>query len=558
VGTRVKRHQLGEAPASGIQIPTLWNRTPTSLHSSPIPPVTLLDPVDPRTRRALQFLSTIPPAISGQGGHVATWRAALGLVRGCNLNQDEAYSLLAGEFNSACSPPWSPHELWHKVQDAAAKAQVPSGYLLDRPDADFTDDQWKVLLKRMKSGSAASTLANLTTVLVHAPEWLGVLGFDERGQRAVFCLPPPWDPDVGVCNPIKLPVEFTDEDSVRLCVWAERKFGLTVTTDTSTRAAMCIAHSNRIDPVKRYLDGLRWDGVKRLDTWLKEFLGAPDTDFITAVGPAFLIAAVARTFSPGAKVDNVLVLEGPQDQGKSTALRILAGDDHFLDSLPDIRGKDGLIQLQSAWIVELAELDAVTRQETSTVKAFLSRCVDRFRPPYGRVALDHPRRCVFAATTNDAEYLKDPTGNRRIWPVRCTCIDTESLGRTRDLLWAEAVVRYKAGEPWWLTVDAIREEATGEQAARYAPDVWEEKIAALVSLQRYQAAGVSTNEVLEHLGVELAQQDRGKQMRVAASLQRLGWTRTQKWNRGKAAWKYFPAEGPIPIPPPTPGVSLQV
>jgi len=170
------------------------------------------------------------------------------------------------------------------------------------------------------------------------------------------------------------------------------------------------------------------------------------------------------------------VLEGPQGARKSTALKILAGEDWFTDELPDLGSKDAAMHMQGVWIIEIAELDAIGKAEVSRIKAFLTRTTDRFRPPYGRYTIEVPRQCVFAGTVNPDTYLRDETGNRRFWPVRCGTIDIDALARDRDQLWAEAVARFRGGAIWWLDTPALVAAAKAEQDKRYQTDAWDQLI----------------------------------------------------------------------------------
>jgi predicted P-loop ATPase len=235
-----------------------------------------------------------------------------------------------------------------------------------------------------------------------------------------------------------------------------------------------LADRNRVHPVRDYLNGLVWDGSERLDQWLVTYLGASNTPYVRAIGRKWLISLVARAMQPGCKADCALVLEGPQGILKSSALAALCHDDAwFLEDLRDIHNKDCLMQFGEKWLVEIAELQSFKGAENARLKAFISTRVDNYRPPYARVGQDFPRSVVFAGTVNEAEYLKDNTGARRFWCFECGTLDVKKLVESRDQLWAEAVVAYHAGEPWWLTDAAIIQAAKIQQENRRVEDPWE-------------------------------------------------------------------------------------
>jgi predicted P-loop ATPase len=246
-----------------------------------------------------------------------------------------------------------------------------------------------------------------------------------------------------------------------------------------------------------------------------------------------MIAAVARVTEPGCKSDCALILEGPQGLLKSTALKTLAHP-WFTDEIADFGTKDAALQLAGAWIIELPELDSISRPSVSRIKAFMSRTTDRFRPPYGRRVVEQPRQCLFAGTVNGSEYLRDESGGRRWWPIACSNIDIDGLAADRDQLWAEARDRYAAGEPWWLDTDELNFCAAEEQSARFQADPWQEMIEQRVVGQ----PSVSVGEVLSFLGIPKKDLTQAQANRVSACLKALGWKRKQIRIGGKKQWRY--------------------
>lgn len=243
---------------------------------------------------------------------------------------------------------------------------------------------------------------------------------------------------------------------------------------------------------------------------------------------------MARICHPGAKADCCLILEGPQGIKKSTALRTLAGE-YFTDELADLGSKDAALQIRGVWIVEISELDSLARSEIASIKAFISRTSDRFRPPFGKRVIQCPRQCVFAGTVNHTEYLRDETGARRFWPVLCGSIDIKALARDRDQLWAEAKQRYSAGEKWWLDTAALIEIAAEEQAARYQGDPWEEVMAPWLEVR----FSTSVSEVLEKcVSTPQAQWTQADKNRVGRCLRALGWERYRERERERLEWRW--------------------
>jgi hypothetical protein len=304
----------------------------------------------------------------------------------------------------------------------------------------------------------------------------------------------------------------------------------------------CLDHI--FDPVRDYLDALKWDGRERVDDWLAVYCGAAGTALNRAIGRKMLVAGVRRVRSPGCKFDYVVVLEGPQGIGKSSLLRILAGEENFTDN--EIIGLDKRKQqesIQGIWIYEMAELDGLHKSDVTKVKLFASKTVDSARPAYGRSRVDRPRRVVFVATTNEDTYLRDTTGNRRFWPVKVGKIDLAAVKADRDQLWAEACQIEAQGEPLVIP-ETLWPDVQLEQQARMELDPWEDLILAQLSkLQKNKARmdglfalaadamgdpewRVSTDYLLTHvLDLPKERQTNNHTKRVASLMRGLGWHR---------------------------------
>lgn len=285
------------------------------------------------------------------------------------------------------------------------------------------------------------------------------------------------------------------------------------------------AQEHKFDPVREYLDSLSWDKQPRLDTWLNVYMGAPDHEMIAVFGAKFLIGSVARAYSPGCQMDNMLVFEGKQGAGKTTAVAALFGRDYMISSISDFKSRDASIYLQGRWVAEIAELAALSKTDIRDVKKFLTETVDQYRPVNGKEVIDRPRRTVFVGTTNEHQYLKDATGNRRFWPVPCGVVKVDAIAADRDQLWAEAVHRYRTGEPWWLTDEAQIAASEAVQGDRAEQDPWGEFIDAWLdepenrSLDFVTAASILRNAIkmtADRIG-------RNDEMRVANHLSKRGW-----------------------------------
>lgn len=392
--------------------------------------------------------------------------------------------------------------------------------LINRPTASEAKARdWHLDLLTNREGEPRPVLANAILALRTAPDWQGVLWHDEFAATTVARKPPPWPTGRGTWHD----TEWSDRDDLLVANWLQHQ-GILVPASIAGQAVEAVARDRLCHPVREYLDALRWDGVKRIDAWLSTYLGAADSAYSRAVGPRWLISAVARIYRPGAKVDCALILEGPQGIKKSSALQIM-GHPWFTDRLSELGSKDSAMETRSVWIIEIAELDTMSRAEVGTIKAFISRTTDRFRPPYGKRLVDLPRQCVFAGSVNpEGGYLKDATGGRRFWPVACGAIDIAAIERDRDQLWAEACVRFRAGDPWWLDDQRLEALAAEQQADRYQGDAWDDPIRRYLEHTACQQDGVSIAEILEKaLGMERGRWTQADQNRVVRTLISMGF-----------------------------------
>jgi predicted P-loop ATPase len=334
---------------------------------------------------------------------------------------------------------------------------------------DLSQLAWRGQLILGENGKPKALVQNAKLMLRHAPEWQGVLGYNEFSLNITTLKPPPWPQSQPGRN-------WADDDDTETMCWLQVNGILINSSKIVREAVQSVAKKHSYHPVKTYLSSLCWDKTSRLLEWTITYLGAKPTPLNMAIGQRWLISAVARIMCPGCKADFVLLLEGPQGIGKSTALETLASPPWFTDHLSDLGSKDSRIELHGKWIIELGEF--VSRRSELERKAFLTACADNFRAPYERTASWFPRSNVFAATTNDPVPLTDETGGRRYWPVTCGRIDLDGLRANRDQLWAEAFSAYQAGEPWWDDFAEFRDALTEEQESRYQPQVWDEAILA--------------------------------------------------------------------------------
>jgi predicted P-loop ATPase len=328
--------------------------------------------------------------------------------------------------------------------------------------------------------------------------------------------------------------ELSDHACLVLRKLVDDKFGFDPGRNHVFDACVQLALENSFDPVVDYLDGLEWDGTPRIDEWLTTYLGAADTKLNSVIGRIALIAQVRRARSPGCKFDQIIVLESAEGELKSSALSVLAGGpENFSDQTILGRGdKEQQELLRGVWVYEIADLSNIRKAEVEDVKAFASRTYDRARPAYGRCRIDLPRRGVIWATTNNSEYLKSQTGNRRFWPIPVAVIhpiDLDSLARDRDQLLAEAAYFEAAGASIVLPQE-LWSAAAEEQEQRREADPWEDVLRSVNGVVcPNEKSGkpeerIHTQELLLKVGIPIDRQKNQDTKRVGEAMRTLRWS----------------------------------
>jgi hypothetical protein len=392
---------------------------------------------------------------------------------------------------------------------------------------------WMRRVKYDKNGNVRPILFNLSLYLRHHQNWVDVLGYDEFAGLVTLRQNPPW----GEVEPDTIWSDYFESMTRAWFQEDEINAGLGETG----RAVQMVAQQNKFHPVRDYLEPLRRDAKSRADTFLIDYFGCPDTPFIRAIGRRWLISAVARVYDPGCQVDHAIVLEGPQGKFKSTSLRALAvRDEWFADRLSHIGSKDAAMETHGIWIIEFAEMDVLSRGSSGARKAFITRQFENFRPPYGKHKVKYPRQCVFSGTINppaDGRYLDDETGGRRIWPAPHGEINRDGIIRDRDLIWAEAVELFKAGEPYYLETKGLEALAKTEQLLRLKAAKWNDPIKRWVG----RKTDISLEELAEGaLGIkreDLSQSEVNRIVKILTS-DELGFVRIQA-NRGHKRSKRY-------------------
>lgn len=288
-------------------------------------------------------------------------------------------------------------------------------------------------------------------------DWSGVVSWNEIAYKNEWLKPPPFASQAyysGVGNSV------TNEDIAQIEYWFCDQKRWKTSFENVKAALKMIAGRNRHNPLKDYLQSLTWDGTARIESYFRDEFGVDNipNDLLLTASRGWFIGCVARAMKPGCEMHNMLILKGSQYLGKSKFFKALAGDKYFSDQALDIDDVDGLTKMRGKWLYEVAELSSFSKKDENGIKHFLTRTHDEYRAKYAPLPEEYPRLTVFVGTTNDTEFLKDYTGNRRFWIFDCQkCPTSESVKAIRDQLWAEAVYYYKQGEQYWLDNDDTAE-----------------------------------------------------------------------------------------------------
>jgi predicted P-loop ATPase len=369
-------------------------------------------------------------------------------------------------------------------------------------------------LKRDEGKPPFATMANVSLILRNYPQFRGKVWYDTFRD--------------GIYHTINVatPQSWTDRDTRAVVCHIQQNLNLPkFSEDVIFKGIQHAADLNARNSVADWLDSLQWDGVPRLEDWLIDTSGCAKTDYTIAVSRNWPISMVARVYRPGCQVDTMVVLEGHMGRGKSSFLRILGGEWYCSVGVA-FGSKEFLESIQGQWLIEIPDMSGFNRREHKDILQTVTTNRDRYRAAYGRLAEDHPRKCVFAATSEDDDYLQSSRGRRRFWPIACGDIDLELLAGLRDQVFAEAVYRYKAGESW----HEMPAGTDAEQLARTSEDTWANRVLDYCNqewddvVRSGTKSKIATADILKRaLDIDIGKQGHQDKIRVAKILQDDGW-----------------------------------
>jgi hypothetical protein len=481
---------------------------------------------------AVGLSSTILPHIIWPRGTAKITICADANAAGENaINKAAAKWIANGKAVHVCYPP-VPGRDWDEVNPADALNAINAAIAWQPPQAKTSDI--------FKTANAADFERD-TNGRILKNEWNILYAIDCTGVKLTHNT---FSGDYYVSGLEGYGPHFDSDAADELYLVLQREYNFKPSWDDFRRVTKSAARRKAFHPVRDYLAGLQWDGIERVGEWLSTYAGAADTPYIQAIGRIMLIAAVRRVRQPGCKFDEVVVLESPEGKGKSTAIKILAGEQWFSDNAPFAgEARETIEQLRGHWLIEYADLAGVRKADVEHLKAFLSRAVDHARLAYDREITRFPRQCIFIGTTNEEHYLLSATGNRRFWPIPIKNFDLENLARDRDQLWAEAAYWEAQGESIRLPKE-LWKIAAAEQKAREEFDAWDEVVADWLEAELRDSRNLMGDQYQTRIidvakgaiGIETSRLDGRTEKRIARAMKRAGWTRGKR-SHGQRYWK---------------------
>lgn len=423
-----------------------------------------------------------------------------------------------------------------EVEKTSFEIQIEA---LDGVESESDDEEWKQKLDLKRTKDAPPTLRptfNNVRLILENVVSPALITLNEFSGDAVWNVNTPFQIKKGDKRSGKT------EDEIRIKEWLIEAFQVDVGVNIIRDALIAIQLKNRFHPVKEYLESLEWDGTDRIAGAFKEYLGANHPEpYLSEISSKFFQAMIGRIYRPGMKFDYMVTFVGEQGIGKSSFGPILIGDEWFLDGLPDLRDKDAAMNIQGIWLCEVAELTAINRSANDSTKAFISRTSDKIRPPYGERRVDMPRTVVFYGSTNNYDFLTDPTGSRRFWVCDVRKLDFKRLKRDREQLLAEAYYRYHfERDRLWLGDKADRQQKMIAEEHRVEDEsiMMRDKLHDWVGGKEYDGIdlnGFQMSELFEKGPFFGIQQNMVTKRAAGAVLRKMKFVKTQK--KGRKVWK---------------------
>lgn len=542
---------------------------------------------DEATReRFISWLRVDEGAMQGDNGDQKTYDVAC-VGRDFGLSEEATFELMLEWWNDSCSPPWTPADLAKKVSNAYKYARSEIGNR--HPEADFEpledDDtptgatsaepkavdpellyaadqaaaeqsvQWNFTEGKNGRQTIKPDILNISNhfaipdVGQYTNPMGGIIKYNAFSKMVDFVKPAPWHAHIGNSD------NWTKMDTIMFKTFLCKKRGWNAGTELVYEAMLAYAKTNPYHPIRDYLAGLEWDGVPRLDKLFIDYAGAPDNDYTRAVSRCTLLAAVARVMVPGIQHDYIPIMEGKQETGKSSFVRILGGDWYAGFGIDVNRLKDTIVKMIGAWIIEIPEFICGRQADENELKSFITTTADVERLPYDKDKSVIKRESIFISTFNPRNgigYFKDPTGNRRFWPVETGTIRLDELAQDRDQLFAEAYYRFFLGEAHWITDKRVRDMAKAMQADRTEGEAWAMYIQSW--LEKEASRGMeyptlSTEFIAQDiLNLTVKESTKSAFNRIAQAMDELGWVKDRVVFGGRRLRGYrspmYPGVGP--------------